>query len=258
MSWLSINHEIHRRLIKGLKMCSLEVKNIDNQQKQWDESYDRSENFVFYPHEEVIRFFSKYIRKRAGLDDFKDIVSFKTPPKILDLGCGIGRHIFYANRMGLDAYGIDLSESAIKTAWEWAEREGFLNYREKIKQGDIRKMPFPKNYFDFATSHGVLDSMYFEIAKEAVTELSRVMKKDGLFYCDLISGDDSLHFREYDEEEVVQTMHESGTVQAYFNFAKIRSLVDSFFDIVECMLIKKESVISNQSCARYHLVLRRA
>jgi ubiquinone/menaquinone biosynthesis C-methylase UbiE len=230
---------------------------MDNQQKQWDESYDRMENFVFYPHEEVIRFFSKYIRRRTGLDDFIDIVPFKTPPKILDLGCGIGRHIYYANRMGLDAYGIDLSESAIKTTWEWAKREGFLNYREKIKQGDIRKMPFPKNYFDFATSHGVLDSMYFEIAKEAITELARVMKKGALFYCDLISGDDSLHFREFDGEEVVQTKHEKGTIQAYFNFTKIRSLMDSFFDIVECFLVKKESIISNQSWARYHLVLRK-
>ena len=200
MSWLSTSHEIKNVFKKRLKMCPLEVKNLDNLQKQWDESYNRGENFVFYPHEEVIRFFSKYIRKRQGLDDFKDIVSFKVPPKILDLGCGIGRHIFYANRMGLDAYGIDLSDSAIQIAWEWAKREGFLNYREKIRQGDIRNMPFPRNYFDFATSHGVLDSMYFEIAKEAVTELSRVLKKGGLFYCDLISGDDSLNFSEYDDE----------------------------------------------------------
>lgn len=239
-------------------MCALGAKILDNQQNQWDESYNRRENFLFYPHEEVIRFFSKYIRKRQGLDHFKDIISFKVPPKILDLGCGIGRHIFYANRMGLDAYGIDLSESAIKIAWEWAKREGFSNYREKIKRGDIRNMPFPKNFFDFAISHGVLDSMCFEIAKGAVAELSRALKKGGLFYCDLISGDDSLHFREYGDEEVVETTHEYGTIQAYFNFEKIRSLVDSFFDIVECMLVKKESVISRQSCARYHLVLRRA
>jgi len=230
---------------------------MNNQQKQWDKSYNRRENFLFYPHEEIIRFFSKYIRRRIELDEFENIFSFKTPPRILDLGCGIGRHIFYANSFGLDAYGIDLSKAAIRTAWEWARREGFLNYREKIKRGDIRKLPYPNKYFNFAISHAVLDSMSFKIAKEAVSELARVMKKDGLFYCDLISGDDSLHFREFDEEEVVQTSHERGTIQLYFNFAKIRSLMDSLFDIVECMLIKKESVISNQSRARYHLVLRK-
>ena len=86
------------------------------QEKEWNDSYERRENFVFYPHEEVIRFFSKHIRKRVGLDAFKDIVPFTVPPKILDLGCGIGRHIIYAHSMGAEAYGIALSRSAIKVA----------------------------------------------------------------------------------------------------------------------------------------------
>jgi ubiquinone/menaquinone biosynthesis C-methylase UbiE len=228
-----------------------------NQAKEWNDSYERRENFVFYPHEEVIRFFSKYIRKRVGLDDFKDIDSFTTPPKILDLGCGIGRHIFYASSMGADAYGIDLSESAIKTAWAWAQKEGFSQYREKIRQGDITRLPYPQNFFNYVLSHGVLDSMSFDTAKEAVREVARVVKREGLFYCDVVSGDDSSHFREYDKEEMVQADHEQGTIQSYFNFAKIRSMIDSLFEIVECQLVKKESVLSTLSTARYHLVLRK-
>lgn len=228
-----------------------------NQEKEWNDSYERRENFVFYPHEEVIRFFSKYIRKRIGIDDFRDIVPFTTPPKILDLGCGIGRHIVYANSMGADAYGIDLSESAVKTAWAWAQKEGLVQYREKIKQGDITQLPYPQNFFNYVLSHGVLDSMSFETAKEAVREVARVLKLEGLFYCDVVSGDDSSHFREYDKEEMVQTEHEQGTIQSYFNFAKIRSMIDALFEIVECQLVKRESVLSTQSTARYHLVLRK-
>lgn len=228
-----------------------------NQEKEWNDSYERKENFVFYPHEEVIRFFSKYIRKRVGLDAFKDIAPFTPPPKILDLGCGIGRHIFYATTMGAEAYGIDLSASAIRIAWDWAQKEGISDFHEKIKQGDIRSLPYPQNYFDFALSHGVLDSMPLEVAKEAVAEVARALKVDGLFYCDVISGDDSLHFREFDKEEIVQTEHEKGTIQSYFNFTKITSMVSPLFHMVECMIVKKESVISNQSSARYHLVLRK-
>ena len=44
-----------------------------NLHDKWEESYRRKENFVFYPHEEIIRFVSKYIRKRVGLDEWKDV-----------------------------------------------------------------------------------------------------------------------------------------------------------------------------------------
>ncbi len=35
---------------------------MDNQKYEWDKSYQNLDNFVFYPHEEVIRFVSKFIR----------------------------------------------------------------------------------------------------------------------------------------------------------------------------------------------------
>jgi SAM-dependent methyltransferase len=87
---------------------------MDNSFKeQWEKSYKNKDNFVFYPNEEVIRFTSKYIRKRVGLNEFVDVHNYSDNPKVLDLGCGIGRHIIYGLDMKLDMYGIDLSEVAI-------------------------------------------------------------------------------------------------------------------------------------------------
>lgn len=229
----------------------------DSRKEHWDNSYRNRDNFVFYPHEEVIRFVSKYIRKRIGLYEFKDIYSFKDAPKLLDLGCGIGRHIIYAFDMGIEAYGIDLSHTAVEVALEWAKQKNINNPFERIKQGDICNLPWPDSFYNFAISHGVLDSMTFENAKHAIKEVARVMVKDGLFYCDLISGDDSLHSREYAGEEFVTTDHEYGTIQSYFNNAKINTLFGSLFDIVENILIKRENIISGGYISRYHLVLRR-
>lgn len=45
---------------------------MDNNRAEWNSSYENRDNFVFYPHEEIIRFVSKYIRKRVGLDEFHD------------------------------------------------------------------------------------------------------------------------------------------------------------------------------------------
>jgi SAM-dependent methyltransferase len=231
---------------------------MDNNQAEWDRSYRNRDNFVFYPHEEVIRFVSKYIRKRTGLDESRDVVPDAGHTRVLDLGCGIGRHVIYCHEMGLESFGVDLSAEAIQVAVEWAARRGIPDPRSRIMQGDIRRLPWEDGFFRCAVSHGVLDSMPFDIARAACTELARVMAAGGLVYCDLISGDDSAHAREYSGEEVVTTSHERGTVQLYFNLQKIHALVGGLFEIVECILIRREEVVHGGYSSRYHLVLKKA
>jgi len=227
------------------------------QKKEWDESYQKRDNFLFYPHEEVIRFVSKYIRKRIGFGEFQDVVNCCPPPKVLDLGCGIGRHIIYCHEMGLDAYGVDLSEQAVSIAVEWAKNQGMDKPERKIVQADVRSLPWEDNYFEFVLSHGVLDSMHFDIARAACLELSRVLAKGGRFYCDLVSGDNSAHAREYANEEIVGDSHENGTVQSYFNFKKINELVKGLFDIEEAILVRRENLLIGGFSSRYHLTLKR-
>jgi len=230
---------------------------VDINKTDWDKSYENRDNFVFYPHEEVIRFVSKFVRKRIGLNEFRNVAAGNDRGPVLDLGCGIGRHVMFCHDMGLDAYGIDLSDAAIAVARAWGEQKQLGDVEHRIVQGDVRHLPWDEGFFRYAVSHGVLDSMPFRIAREACVELARVMPRAGLFYCDLISGDDSRHAREFNGEEIVTSAHEKGTVQLYFNFAKIRSMVDGIFEIEECNLIRRENIVRGGYSSRYHLVLRR-
>lgn len=230
---------------------------MNTNKAEWDKSYENRDNFVFYPHEEVIRFVSRFIRKRIGLDEFKDVAAEGKRGRILDLGCGVGRHVMYCHEMGLDAYGVDLSDAAIHVAREWAALKGVPESDSRILQGDVRALPWSAGFFRYAVSHGVLDSMPGEIARAACVELARVMQPGGLFYCDLISGDDSRHAREFSGEETVTTAHEHGTVQLYFNMAKIQTLIHGIFRIEECNLIRRENVLRGGYSSRYHLVLER-
>jgi ubiquinone/menaquinone biosynthesis C-methylase UbiE len=235
---------------------------IENQKKTWEESYLNRDNFVFYPHEEVIRFVSKYIRKRIGLCEYKDVRASDSSSelnkdvKILDLGCGIGRHVIYCHEMGLEAHGIDLSETAISVARMWATERGISEPEKRIRQGDISHLPYPDEFFNFALCHGVLDSMSFPVARLACSELARVLKRGGLFYCDLVSGDDSNHAREYCGEEIVSTSHEKGTIQSYFNFEKMKEMTTGLFEAIEALLVRRENVVSGGYYSRYHIVLR--
>ncbi len=82
---------------------------MDNKKQSWEESYQKKDNFLFYPHEEIIRFFAKHINQRTGLTSFRKKHTLDGLPKVLDLGCGIGRHVIFSHDLQTEAYGVDLS-----------------------------------------------------------------------------------------------------------------------------------------------------
>ena len=45
-------------------------------------------------------------------------------------------------------------------------------------------------------------------------------------FISLISGNDSNHHREYSGDEIVETIHEEGTFQSYYNYSKIEKLIN--------------------------------
>ena len=230
----------------------------DTNQGVWESSFDRGDNFVFYPHEEVIRFVSKYFRKRVGLDEVRDIRPFKEKPRLLDVGCGIGRHIIYAASMGFDAYGIDLSERASAVARAWAAREGLPNDATRIARGSVTKLPWPDDFFDALVSHGTFDSMRFVQAEKGMRECARVIKPKGLFYLDLISGDDSRYPPGFSGEVTVETPHERGTIQSFFSPEKIKTLLRGHFEIIECTHLRRENALTEMHQARFHMVAQKA
>lgn len=224
--------------------------------EEWDSSYRNRDNFVFFPHEEVVRFTSKFIRKRIGINEFRDVHCFPSNPKVLDLGCGIGRHVMFLADYGLDVWGIDLSGVAIEQARNLFAHEGQAHLTDKLVQGSIANMPFANNFFDFVVSHGVLDSMPFEVARKAMEETARCLKPGGMFYLDVISGDDNRFRPGFCGEEIVDTNHEHGTVQSYFNREKIGILIGDSFDMAEGALIRRTSLCEEGFHSRYHLILK--
>lgn len=67
-----------------------------------------------------------------------------TPPgRILDLGCGTGRHLLFLESLGFTTYGIDLSTHFLKIS-----QKKFTSYtrtRPRLIQGDILNLPLNKN-----------------------------------------------------------------------------------------------------------------
>lgn len=43
---------------------------MDIKKKYWEESYQRQENFMFYPKEESVKFLNRFIRKKTGFNSY--------------------------------------------------------------------------------------------------------------------------------------------------------------------------------------------
>ncbi|MGQ9801939.1 MAG: class I SAM-dependent methyltransferase [Candidatus Saccharicenans sp.] len=101
-------------------------------------------------------------------------LNFDKTRKILDVGCGTGRHAVELARRGYSVAGIDISEAMLKKAREKAQAAGVeINF---IK-ADARALPF-QNEFDLAIMlcEGAFplmetDEMNFEILKSVTPAL---------------------------------------------------------------------------------------
>jgi ubiquinone/menaquinone biosynthesis C-methylase UbiE len=230
--------------------------NADSEIDNWNSSYARRENFVFCASDGAVRFVSRHLRKRVAPDLVVDVAPGAKGSRMLDVGCGIGRHIQFGVSMGLDMYGIELSTVAVDVARKWAHKLMEGAEEKKIVAGDIRAMPWPDGYFDHALSDSVLDSMSFEIAQKGVEELARVLKPGGFFYCNLIaerSADGSI----FAGERKQLTLHEQGTIQSYFDEAKIDALFGGRFETLQRELHTIDNLDTGASSGRWHMTMRR-
>ncbi len=111
------------------------MKDADNM-KQWYESL--FENYAKKYDEEC------FVVGTIGECDFieKEIDHNKNQ-KILDVGCGTGRHSIELTKRGYNVTGIDLSPSMLRRAREKAESEGLsIDFREH----DARELPFSAEF----------------------------------------------------------------------------------------------------------------
>jgi len=80
----------------------------------------------------------------AGECDFiENELDFNKSAKILDVGCGTGRHSIELAKRGYNITGIDLSESMLQKAKDKAKAD---NLNIKFFKYDARKLPFSKEF----------------------------------------------------------------------------------------------------------------
>lgn len=89
--------------------------------------------------------------------------------KILDLGCGAGYFLKFAQKKAQEAHGSDLSGEALKIAQS--------NGNKLLAQSSAEQLPYRNHFFDTLFCLGTLQ--LFPNRDQAIKEMTRVIKKEG-------------------------------------------------------------------------------
>ncbi len=140
----------------------------------WYQEWFGEEYLELYSHrdEEEARQQVAFFRQQCGLP----------VGRILDLACGMGRHIQELQSLGYQAVGCDLSFTLLRT--------GIREYGAMaVARADMRQLPFCDGTFaglvNFFTSFGYFTDE--DENRQVVREMARVLAKDAVFLFDYLN-----------------------------------------------------------------------
>lgn len=97
--------------------------------------------------------------------------------RVLDLGCGSGRHMLYLLQQQFDAWGLDNAPAGLRLTQDWLHQE---DYSAPLVLADAYDpLPFPDGFFDALLTTRVIHHAFRERVLGAVGEIQRVLKKRG-------------------------------------------------------------------------------
>jgi ubiquinone/menaquinone biosynthesis C-methylase UbiE len=99
--------------------------------------------------------------------------------RILDLGCGAGRHLVYLAKRDFEMYGIDVSEAGLR---QTQKRLRENRIRAELKRSDMTAIDYPDSFFDAVLSVWVIHHSMLSEMRKAISEICRILKKNGLVF----------------------------------------------------------------------------
>lgn len=130
-----------------------------------------------YPSETVVQYVFRNF-KRDGSE------------KILDLGCGAGRHTVFMAAENIIPYGLDYSTEGVEYTQKVLDISGMKKHIDNIKEGSMTEIPFENDFFDGIICFGALYYLTYADIEKAVNEMYRVMKLGGKLMCVVRSTED--------------------------------------------------------------------
>ncbi len=132
----------------------------------WDDIFTKRGKVFTNPHQDMERLTK--IFKENGVQ------------RILDLGCGTGRHLLFFSKKEFDVYGIDKSQKGLDIAKNWLDEEKLS--AELTHQRIDQRFPYENDFFDVVISIQVIHHNLMKKILFSVKEIERVLKPKGFIF----------------------------------------------------------------------------
>lgn len=159
--------------------------------KAWDWSKSNAQEWN-YPSEE-----SYYLLHRWQNRGFQ---------RMLDLGCGRGRHALQFARAGFQVRAMDLSEPVVKAL---AQQAAKAHLPIQATTGDMLQLPYEDRQFDCLLAYHVISHTDSKGIQRILEEIRRVLKTGGEFFLTFVSknggGYQRSHYPRIDAHTLLKT-----------------------------------------------------
>ncbi len=132
--------------------------------EQYHIDLEHNGNALLWPDEFVIRFLYGLVLRRKQR-------------RILEVGCGAGRHVVLFARAGLEVVGTDIANSALDFTKRRLGQEGLSGVT--LQQASATDLPFADASFDALLAWRFLHVLDREQAQGALAEAARVLSPGG-------------------------------------------------------------------------------
>ena len=139
------------------------------QRRYFEQAYETGEHG--WPITEPSDFAAKF---------FKEIKSKLPRTKVLDIGCGEGRHTLLAARYGFFAVGLDYQPLAVKRALGYAKAQGVTSGFSFLV-GDVFCLPFQEKSFDILIDFGCLHHVKKNDFPRYLNSILRLLRPRGYY-----------------------------------------------------------------------------
>jgi SAM-dependent methyltransferase len=173
-----------------------------------------------WPTEEPTRFVKEFLQTYRKK---------KPRGRILDIGCGEGRHTLLFAGAGYRAIGVDMQHLAINRAREFARLKGVTRGFQFVI-GDVFSLPFQAGDFDVLIDYGCLHHVMKKDFKKYLASTLPLLKRGGYFLLSCFSSKFKHHPKERRKRD---WMVHRGHYDRFFRRTDFKTLFGEFYDILK-------------------------
>jgi ubiquinone/menaquinone biosynthesis C-methylase UbiE len=178
--------------------------------------------------------------------------------KVLDLGCGTGRHLIHLIEEGFDVVGVDNSPKAIELVSKTLEDTGIRNV--ELKVADYTKIPWPDESFDAVLCINVIQHGQYSDIQKGVSEIRRILRSGGILLLVTLSTKDVEYGKGKKIEEntfITELLPDSGVLHHFFSEEELKGLFNGLEFIKLNELKRKPQHRPTETITQWQLVGRK-